>query len=78
MSLEGVVMAANRIGRTMMEAAGIGHPSVRRRSQARQVLATVAKGYAVKWGAKLLLRRQLIGAFLVGVVASWWLGRRRD
>lgn len=70
-------MANNRIGRAVMEAAGIGHPSPRRRSQARQVLATVAKGYAVRWGAKLLLRRQLVGAFLIGAAVSWWLGRRK-
>lgn len=69
-------MEYNRIGRAMMEAAGIGHPSSRRRSKAQHMLATVAKGYAVKWGARLLLRRQIIGAFLVGALVSWWMGRR--
>ena len=69
-------MASNRIGRAVLEAAGIGHPSDRRRSQARQVLGTVAKGYAIKWGAKLLLRRQLIGAFALGAVISYFLKRK--
>lgn len=69
-------MAEARIGRAMMDAAGIGHPSARRRSRAKQVLATVAKGYAVKWGAKLLLRRQIVGAFALGALISWWLGGR--
>lgn len=70
-------MADNRIGRAVMDVAGIGHPSARRRSKAKQVLTTVAKGYAVKWGAKLLLRRQIVGAFVVGAFISWWLGRKR-
>ncbi|HYF01041.1 MAG TPA: hypothetical protein VEJ18_19110 [Planctomycetota bacterium] len=70
-------MADNRIGRAFMDAAGIGHPSARRRSRAKQVLTTVAKGYAVRWGAKLLLRRQIVGAFVLGACISWWLGRKR-
>ena len=69
-------MDSNRIGRSVMEAVGIGHPSARRRSQARQVLGTVAKGYAIKWGAKLLLRRQLIGAFALGALISYFMKRK--
>jgi hypothetical protein len=69
-------MAYDRIGRVVLEAAGIGHPSARRRSKARQVLTTTAKAYAISLGARMLLRRKLIGAFCLGAVLSWWFRRK--